>query len=194
MALVPEEEKLIQVEDIEERAPFSEAMIQKIAGSINWIFSNLNASVLGQIKISDLTEAQYQTIHGTGFILADGRDVTGSDYAVLTGNTLVPDFRGIYYRMKDNGRGIATEIAPGGFQAGIPGSPHIHRYSFDKNLASLSLLKRDEVGGGGSTDIVGVQFSPIVATITIPLSVTGAGGGVEDRPRNITTNFFIRIN
>ena len=46
---------------------------------------------VGDIRTALLTEAQFQAEVGTDWILMDGRDVTGSGYHTLTGNTTVPN-------------------------------------------------------------------------------------------------------
>ena len=65
------------------------------SGNPTWQSLNLpvNSSpfIVGEIVTSLLSEAQYQGSAGTGWILMDGRDVTGSAYHTLTGNTVVPD-------------------------------------------------------------------------------------------------------
>ena len=61
---------------------------------------------VGDVKSSMLTEAQYQTHFGSEWVLADGRDVTGSDYHTITSNTNIPDLRGTFLRGKDNSRGL----------------------------------------------------------------------------------------
>ena len=57
---------------------------------------------VGSIQQSMLTEPQWATALGaeaSKWAIADGRDVTGSKYATLTGNNTIPDLRGAYMRM-----------------------------------------------------------------------------------------------
>ena len=48
--------------------------------------------------------AALQALRGAGWVLADGRSVTGSAYATITGTTAIPDMRGLFLRGKNNGR------------------------------------------------------------------------------------------
>ncbi len=64
-----------------------------IIGAINKaIQSTLSAaSAIGEQRMSPLTEAQFQEQMGIGWVLADGRNVTGSKYQKISGNNTVPD-------------------------------------------------------------------------------------------------------
>ncbi len=66
---------------------------------------------VGSIQQSILTEPQWATALGaeaSKWALADGRDVTGSKYATLTGNNTIPDLRGAYMRMAGQERANAS--------------------------------------------------------------------------------------
>lgn len=68
-----------------------------------------STAAIGAIQSAFLTETQFQGQFGTGWILADGRSVTGSRYASLTGSASVPDLRGVVLRGKNNGRNDGKE-------------------------------------------------------------------------------------
>lgn len=128
-----------------------------------------------------LTEAQFQSQMGTQWILCDGRNVAGSDYAVLTGNTVVPDARGLVIRGKNNGRADGNqnpdgELAVGAFQADAFAS---HGHSLT-GLNSGTGAAAFPPGGAG-------------ATLVMPTAVN-ANGGNETRMKNLTGNHFIKIN
>lgn len=53
---------------------------------------------VGDIKQSLLTVAQFQELHSDKWVLLDGRDIAGSKYAALTGNTVIPDIAGKFLR------------------------------------------------------------------------------------------------
>ena len=68
----------------------------------------INSSVpsstpIGTIEQSILTEAQFETALSIGdkgkWALCDGRDITGTDLATVTGNNTLPDLRGAFLRM-----------------------------------------------------------------------------------------------
>lgn len=46
--------------------------------------------IIGEIKIASLTLDQFQSVAGTGWILANGQSSVGTQYAQLTGNNTVP--------------------------------------------------------------------------------------------------------
>lgn len=61
---------------------------------------------IGTLVHGSLTESQFQSeTDGGEWVLADGRNVAGSDWALLTGRSSLPDVRGRYLRAKDHGSG-----------------------------------------------------------------------------------------
>src|SRR5688572_3702241 len=111
MADVAPNASKIQIEAVRFRSAISEALAQQIAGNINYLLSFFLP--IGSILHSTLTEAQFQALTSAGWILADGRDITGSALATLTGVTTAPDARGVFLRGKNNGRSAATGNAAG---------------------------------------------------------------------------------
>lgn len=71
-------------------------------------FSQDNQNPVGMIVASMLTEAQFQDINGTNWVLAYGQSVAGSTYATVTGSSTLPDLRGRTLAGKDNMGGIAA--------------------------------------------------------------------------------------
>lgn len=138
---------------------------------------------VGTIIESMLTEAQIQAQSGAGIILADGRDVTGSRYHAITGNTTVPDLRGVFLRGKANGSSRDVERALGNYQEdAFQNHRHI---GYNQMLATV----RDLVSPtqGNSLDNTSTRFSGMVDGVTARISS-------ETRPKNVTVNFFIKIN
>jgi hypothetical protein len=137
---------------------------------------------IGSIVSSMLTEAQYQGLYGTGWILMDGRSCVGSAYAAVSGATTVPDARGMVLRGKNNGRSDGSQnpdgdSALGAFQDHAFAS-HQHSYADGENT-----------GGPNNTDSGGS-----ISRYNVNNKSTGFTGGNETRMRNITVNHFIRIN
>jgi hypothetical protein len=62
---------------------------------------------VGSVLSAMLTEPQFQSVMGTNWVLIDGRSVSGSDYAALTGLTTLPDARGMSLRASNNGGSAA---------------------------------------------------------------------------------------
>lgn len=164
---------------------------------------------VGMLVYSMLTEAQFQGLNGTSWILADGRSIAGSSYATVTGNSTAPDLRGEFLRGTDNGRGVDTGRVLGTFQAHEFNS-HTHiqnSHSHNENVrADLPLqvagtgyrnaqqgvrAGRDEQGFGtthGTADSINTN------SIAASTPTNQNSGGAETRPRNVSANCFIKIN
>ena len=145
--------------------------------------SDLNP--IGMIASAMLTEAQFQALNGTSWVLIDGRSIAGSDYANATGITTLPDARGMVLRGKNSGgsaRGVRADgsqnpdgdVALGTFQSDQLGS-HVHGIAVQNGLGSGI----QPVGAAGGS---------------VSNWDTGATGGNETRMKNITVNHFIKIN
>jgi hypothetical protein len=149
----------------------------------------LFGSRVGDVKQSMLNETQFQQEHGNTWILCDGRNITGSDFHTLTSIASAPDMRGRFARGKDNGAGNnpAGDLALGSVQEDqLQGFNIRARYSAG-GASSGGILSSD--GGVGSVDLF--QGSPKYVS-------DGVNGtpriGNETRPKNVSLNFFIKIN
>lgn len=164
---------------------------------------------VGSVQESMLTEAQFQAQAGSGWILSDGRSVTGSLYHTVTGLTTVPDARGLAIRGKNNGRVDGNqnpdgELGLGIFQShataknGLTAEQTLHTHRIrsgtgavvspsDPSARGLAALNVDN----GWQDITGATI-PYIENTDPPITI-GAGDN-ETRMRNLTLNIFIRIN
>lgn len=132
---------------------------------------------VGTIIHSMLSTAQFSSQYGDNWVLADGRSVTGSVYASVTGSSTIPDLRGRFLRGKSHASGNNPDgdLALGTYSADKLGS-HSHTTPGSDNPANAS----------GSTFAFGQAASGSLST-----SSTGSN---ETAPRSITVNIFIRIN
>lgn len=131
---------------------------------------------VGTIIHSMLSTAQFATEYGDNWVLADGRSVTGSKYASVTGLGTIPDMRGAFLRAKNNG---STRNPDGDLSLGT--------YSADKFAShNHSINTGDKIG----SNIISVG----VTSKDTGSVVTGSKGGNETAPKSITVNIFIRIN
>jgi hypothetical protein len=154
---------------------------------------------VGMIVQSMLTEAQFQALNGTSWVLMDGRSVTGSTYSTVTGSNTIPDARGMVLRGKNNGRSDGSQnpdgdSSLGAYQGDLFGQ-HQHTgrgNTFDAGfplaggqagLATDSGLGINANSGG----VGGTRVRPTTAAYD-------PSGGNETRMRNITVNHFIKIN
>ena len=145
---------------------------------------------VGSIQQSILTEPQWATALGTEankWAIADGRNVTGSKYATLTGNSTIPDLRGAYMRMAGvnntkanwNGGTLAT------FQEDLTAGPkNPFRLAKDTHNTNISASWS---GGGGVLATYNGPADPNYDTIA-------RGGDAETRPKTYSVNYFIKIN
>jgi hypothetical protein len=168
-------------------------MWQKIGGSINYILANGQNMAIASIEASELTEAQYQSFRGVGYIIADGRDVTGSAYHTITGNANVPDLRGRFLRMRDYtaGRNPDGDQQPGTIQSDDNRS-HFHTVSID--VFGFFAAQWDPTINVNTTTPGSKHVLPSptqYASISLAILNEGSADG---RPKAITMNWFIRIN
>lgn len=131
---------------------------------------------VGSVIHSMLTESQFQAQAGSGWVLADGRSVTSTAYATITGSSTIPDMRSSFLRGKDNAKGLNPD-----------GDLALGTYTSDKYLAHTHTYAANNTGGGATALATGT-------TVTAQLQNTGPSGGNETAPKSITVNIFIRIN
>lgn len=173
-----------QVEAARFRSAVSESLLQGMQGNINYLLGAVLP--VGSFIHSILSEAQFQSQVGTGWILADGRSISGSALATLSGFTTAPDARGIFMRGRNNGRSTTTgnstgAVALGSYEADTL-KTHFHNLNGVSGVTHLT-----ETGGDIATDDGSELARPDVF-------VTDSVGDTETKPRNITTNIFLRIN
>lgn len=185
----------------------------KVSTTVNALVESLDSNILRQIKASDLnpvgmivpselTEVQFQQENGTGWILADGRNIAGSLYATVTGASTIPDLRGVYLKGKNNGRAdgnqdSAGERTLGSFQSSalpnVTGSAASTYFSM-RGPDSGALTANNtggtvtSTGGYGSSGAKGYIDFDASRSSSVYQSVS------EARIRNICVNIFIKIN
>jgi hypothetical protein len=148
---------------------------------------------VGDIKQSMLTEAQFTAIHGDTWVLMDGRSVSGSRYASITGNSTVPDARGRHLRSKSFGANSVTDWALGNVQADAVGG-HTHPFSADSTLSGGAVSSGNGTimasNGAGLTRRSG-GGAPLFTTNDSVLTNNSTN---ENRVKQVTVNTFIKIN
>ena len=162
---------------------------------------------IGASATAYLTEAQFQGLFGTGWILQDGRSVVGSRYAALTGATNAPDARGRVIRGKDNSASVNPdgELALGQVQGDAFGShthvqnahnhtqdPHVHNAAGETAARGTGPNTGWGIAAGQTNGAAGVQSA--TATNQAATATNQSSGGNETRMKNVTANHFIRIN
>jgi len=186
-----------------------------IAVTLSWLIADLTAcrvanqtvsqmvvfAPVGTVVASFLSPEQFAGLTGEQltddpadrtWILADGREAAGSDYAKAANRKAVPDLRGMFIRGLNAGRADgkqdpgnvlkapAYDRYPGHYQADIVGR-HGHDYAWYPEGEGMSRLPSTWYGKATEpkTDV----FNPIIES-----------RGVETRPRNVAVYYYIKIN
>jgi hypothetical protein len=174
------------------------------AGALNGASGKEIGSV-GDSKYSMLSEEDFITENGGGWILSDGRSVIGSAFETLTGDTTVPDGRGQFLRSKNNGRTDGQENPDGDVAIGTQTGDAIREIegdfwpraregtltgdSTEQTNGAFGRTPNSRIyaranGGNFNQSVPGVDFK---ASRVVPT-------GADNRPKNITMNLFIKIN
>jgi hypothetical protein len=144
---------------------------------------------IGQIIPADMTLAEYQAVHGTGWVLCDGGSCTGSVYAALTSHTVVPDLQDEFLRGSSGtvtlGTAYSDTTAPNGLAVDSGGS---HTHTIQASTGSGS--QTGDVGGGNSAGVYSANAVNSGGAHTHTVSSTDS----ETAPQHFGVNFFIKIN
>lgn len=131
---------------------------------------------IGEIMAADLTLAEFQAVHGTGWIIADGSSCTGSVYASVTGHTIVPDLRDEFLRGASGtftlGTAYADSTAKNGLNATVDNDSHAHTNSVGNQSANHTHTGTTS-SNGSHTHGQNARTS----TTTQALQYENAGGG-----------------
>ena len=145
---------------------------------------------VGSIQQSILTETQWVTALGTEaskWALADGRNVAGSKYATLTGNSTIPDLRGAYMRM------AGANNTKAGWDGGTLATFQEDSTALPKNSFRLkgdvhnTNIQSPWSGGKG-------VLSSYQGGLDVDYDTITRGGDAETRPKTFSVNYFIKIN
>ena len=151
---------------------------------------------VGSVQQTFLSAVEFESIMGSEWVLADGRDVTGSLYETITGNTTVPDCRGLFLRTV----GGNADPTIGGTQSDATASNGLGFVKSDSggvsapaDLTDLGNNASARAGGGRTDDVLNItRDRPFVSQISDTLSI--GSNDSETRPVNITVNTYIKIN
>jgi hypothetical protein len=168
--------------------------------------------MVGDIKESVLTEAQFKSLLSPAeqlkWAIADGRDVTGSAYAALTGQSKIPDLRGTFLRMAGrnnthagwdggtlNGYQDDNTARPknafSGFTSNNGG--HHHDTAIQRTNAVSGNINSTNLAGGDGGNAHIDHWTRDAGTHNHSVTIT-AGGDTETRPKSFSVNYFIKIN
>ncbi len=139
---------------------------------------------IGEVVASLLTVAQFESECGPGWALADGRDVSGSRYHAITGETRLPDLRERVLRMS-----LSAPIrSVGGSDAvtlTISNLPN-HAHGIHTRLGDSSTMGYSPIPPTGNPNNWSWQGDHTTAVgEDRPFSIVGQHGVV---------NFFVKVN
>lgn len=146
---------------------------------------------VGDVVQSMLTEAQFQAERDGTWVLADGRSVTGTKYETITGNSNIPDLRGRFLRGKNNDRSASSGNASGEVNLGTEQSDRLGSHSHRVWGKTSTGASYNDPLNFPASGITGEQTVGNEGWFTQYIENTGAA---ETNPRNVTVNFFIKIN
>jgi hypothetical protein len=126
-------------------------------------------------------------LRGSGWVLADGSAHPNSQYAQITGRANVPDLRGIFLRGRDHGRVNADGRGnpAGNLELGAYQADMLVAHAHDVEIAEPTTNQTAELGPTVAPNRMGTEVGVVQSNDT---------GGQETRPRNVTVNYFIKIN
>jgi len=166
--------------------------------------------LVGSIQESLLSEAQFQEAYGDDWALMDGRDVTGSVYADITGNNTLPDARGQFLRCLDESGTIDPDGAgrslgdaqvektklpenPFGMTTGNESAGHTHSRWFTYGFHWTG-FNNPGYGNPGSSPTAGSWTTAGNNSSHTHSANSWSGGDNETVPKNVCVNIFVKIN
>jgi len=153
---------------------------------------------MGQIVASMLTEKQFMDVHGKDWVLADGTDAPQSQYLKYINEHLphmdgkLPDLRGVFLRGHNNGEninpdnnelGVAQEDAIRNITGNFLGS--------NPNQEASGVFYTESVNLGDENSWGRKPGKRIFFDAS---KLDGLKVSSENRPKNVTVNYFIKIN
>ena len=222
MADVESSSEKVQAEPYAFRRPASEEAMFEPASLLNYVREMMMP--VGSVVASVLDEATFQAENNsilTRWCLANGQSVLGSKYQTLTGEPNAPDLRGIMIRGANNGRSTTNGNGDGDISVLTYSvdrlKPHTHTITDPgHNHTPTDPGHAHPLSAAiGLTDLIydsdnilrAYSNANIALTLTINSKKTGislqnnqagivvdVSGDGDGAPRNITLNWFVRIN
>jgi hypothetical protein len=147
---------------------------------------------LGDVRYSVLDETHFRAIHGSGWVLMDGRSINGTVLCEAQGLCVLPDSRGVFIRGMNLSRSGSTGDPDGDRPLGVYQrdtlASHRHRVAgsdwSDQNTDGLSSKDANVIAGRWNFP----EFRYFDNKGLIENT-----GGNETRPRNIALYTYIRV-
>jgi hypothetical protein len=166
---------------------------------------------VGSIQQSMLTEPQWATllgpVEGAKWVLADGRNCTGTKFGQITGKTNLPDLRGAFLRSAGQNRNGYNRWNGGDVGQWYEDSTALPKTAFTTSSSGAHTHTANPEGYYASKSSSGTWAigSPVVhdgqdGRMTLSTSTAGAhthtigGGDIQTAPVHVAVNTFIKIN
>jgi len=143
---------------------------------------------VGDIKTSLLQPKEFIQKYGNVWVLMDGREVSGSDFSMLSGINKIPDARGKFLRMNNNGANCNDKNNC----AYDPDNTKLGEFQNDNFKSHHHTQRFGNVKGHFSSS--GWESVPHVDRGSTNGQTTTLSGGSETRPKNISVNYYIKVN
>lgn len=191
-------EKIFE-EEVSYKSAVSEATFNKIGGSINYILENASDFV-GNLVPTMLTEAQFATVKGYDYtetdltikkwVIVDGQTITGSDYAVLTGITSLPNAKGnqAFPRQSNSDANI-------GQYETSQNLAHTHGENLGISTGASSVPVYTDTNLAVGTEVYVSTGAALTGTLSSSTRViTDSAGSATAQPNCWKVNYFLKIN
>jgi hypothetical protein len=157
--------------------------------------ASLDALPVGSIAASMLKETQFNDLSEGSWVLADGRVVSGTDYARMTGSENVPDLRGEFLRGLDtDGRvdpdGRARALGAVQESALLSHSHLEQRLSVSGNYYQHAASNQNVAGHGSSMTPL---YEHVQTSNATDLNGAALPNSRETRPTNVAVNYFVKV-
>jgi len=161
---------------------------------------------VGSIQQSMLTEPQWATllgpVEGAKWVLADGRNCTGTKFGQITGKTNLPDLRGAFLRSAGQNRNGETRWNGGDVGQWYEDSTALPKRAFttsdpgnhDHGMGGIALIGADVRGHDLNPNPGGNQEGTKVFQAAGAHTHTIGGGDAQTAPVHVAVNTFIKIN
>ena len=159
-----------------------------LLGLVQIVAQDIGGS-LGDIKYSILDPERFSEVNGKGWVIMSGQDIQGSDLSLLSGKTVLPDARGMFFRSMNLSRtdgDVEATRRVGSFQ---DNSIQSHRHKIDPcghANGSNALLAQNWIGAPESN--CNERSRNATSNFEIIKDDT------ETRPKNIALYTYIKIN
>jgi hypothetical protein len=165
--------------------------------TLNRLMSKIEGECLGCVQASILDETSFQSANGKGWVLSKGQSIEGSRLTALTGMKNSPDLRGVFLRGKNYGRfpdireRVVAEFAQdevGKHHHEVNDPGHQHPIMVDKPGGTPEVALSYHWSGShvDAKDQLVKSEKTGISVIDNP--------GIETIPKNVTINWYIKIN